>query len=118
MSLGLLLGQELTGGLHHILGAHLAPGNVLGVHLSEEGNLFAVDDDGVVGIADLALELTVHGIVTEHVGHIVRRHEGVVDADKLNVRAADAGAEHQTTDPAKAINANFDAHNESLLRSK
>ena len=118
MGLGLLLGQEHAGGLHHVLGAHLAPGDVLGIHAGEEANLLAVDDDGVVGVLDGAVKAAVHGIVTEHIGHVVGGHEGIVDADKLDVRTVDARAEDQTADAAEAVNANFNAHNESLLCSK
>ena len=45
MGLGLLLGQEHAGGLHDILSAHLAPGDVLGIHAGEELHSLAVDDD-------------------------------------------------------------------------
>ena len=42
---------------------------------------------------------------------------GMNAAHELDVGTGDTRAEHQTADPAKAINANFNAHNESLLRS-
>src|SRR5699024_5662931 len=48
VALGLLLGQEQAGGLHHILSAQLAPGQVGGIALGGDGNLPAVDDDGVL----------------------------------------------------------------------
>ena len=117
VGLGLLLGQEHAGGLHYILGAHLAPGDVLGIHAGEELHSLAVDDDGVVGVLNGAVKLAVHGIITQHVGHVIGGHEGIVDTHELDVGTGDTRAEHQTADPAKAINANFNAHNESLLRS-
>ena len=118
VSLGLLLGQEHAGGLHDVLSTHLAPGNVLGVHAGKELHGLAVDNDGVIGVLDGAVELTVHGIVTEHISHVVGGHEGIVDTHELDVRAVDAGAEHQTADTAKTVNTHFNAHSESLLCSK
>jgi len=110
VGLGLLLGQEDAGGLHHVLGAHLAPGDVLGLHLGEELHLLAVDGDGVVVVGDVALELAVDGVVLQHISHIVGGHKGVVDADELDVITDNAGPENQAADPAETIDANLDAH--------
>ena len=43
VGLGLLLGQEQAGGLHHVLSLQLAPGDVGGGALGKDGN----------GLADL-----------------------------------------------------------------
>ena len=114
MALSLLLGQEQTGGLHHVLRAQLTPGNVGGVALGVDGDLLAVDHDGVLGGRDLTLELAVHGVVLQHIGQIVSGAQ-VVDAHDLNVGMVDAGTEDHTADPAKPVNTNFDAHWNSLL---
>ena len=65
---GLLLSGEDTGGLDNVGGTGLAPGDGSGVTLSEEGDLLAVDDETVLNVLDLALELTVGGVILEHVG--------------------------------------------------
>ena len=110
VGLGLLLCQEHPGGLNHILGPHLTPGDILGIHAGKEFNLLAIDDDGIVGILNGPLELPMHGIVTEHVCHIVRSHKRIVNPHKLDVAAVDPGAEYQAADSAEAVNANFNAH--------
>ena len=38
-----------------------------------------------------------------------------VDANDLNLRMIDAGAENHAADAAKTIDTNFDAHSEKLL---
>src|SRR5699024_7675724 len=45
VSLGLLLGQEQAGGLHHVLGLQLAPGDIGRIALGIDGNGLAVDHD-------------------------------------------------------------------------
>ena len=109
MGLGLLLGQEQAGGLHHVLSFQLAPGDVLGVALGENGDFLAVDHDGVLGVADLSLALAVHSIILQHIGQVISGAQ-VVDADNLDLGVIQAGAEHHAADTAKTIDANFDAH--------
>ena len=115
VALSLLLGQEQAGGLHNILNAQLAPGNLLGLELGIDHDPLAIDGDGLVIVLDGAGELTMHGVIAQHVGHVVGGHAGVVDAQELNVLPVDAGAEDQTADAAKTVDANFDAHERTLL---
>src|SRR5699024_3967857 len=112
VALGLLLGQEQAGGLHHVLSADLAPGQVGGVALGEDGDLLAVDHDGVLGGGNLALELAVHGVVLQHISQVVGGAQ-IVDPHDLNVGVVDAGPEHHPADAAKAIDTNFDAHSKN-----
>lgn len=65
---GLLGGGEDTGGLDNVSGTSLGPLDVGGVTLLVELDALAVDDE--VGTVDLdgALELTVLGVILEHVG--------------------------------------------------
>ena len=114
VGLGLLLGQEQAGGLHNVLSLQLAPGDVLGVALSEDGNLLAVDNDGVLGVAHLSLALAMHGIILQHISQVVGGAQ-IVDAHNLDLGVIQAGAEHHAADTAKTIDANFDAHVELLL---
>ena len=109
MALSLLLGQEQAGGLHHILSTQLSPGQVGGVALGGDRDLLAVDDDGVLGVADLRLALAMHGIILQHVSQVVGGAQ-IVDAHDLDLGVVQAGAEHHAADAAKAIDANFNAH--------
>ena len=110
MSLCLLLGQEYAGGLYNVVSANLAPRNVLRVHLCEEENLLAINGDGVLVILDGAVVTTVHGVILEHVCHVVRSHERIVYRYELNVRVLQTSAENHTADTAKAIDTYFDTH--------
>ena len=109
MSLGLLLGQEQTGGLHHVLSLQLAPGDVGGVALGKDGNALAVDNDGVLGGLHGAGELTMHGIILQHVSQIIGGAQ-IIDAHDLDLGVIHAGAEDHAADTAKTIDAYFDAH--------
>ena len=110
MCLCLLLGQENAGGLNNVISAGLAPRNVLGVHLSEELNLLAVNGDGVVIVLNGAVVTTMHGVVLQHICHVVRSHEGIVYRNELDVRVLQTSAENHAADTAKAIDAYFDSH--------
>ena len=107
VALGLLLGQEQAGGLHHVLSADLAPGDLGGVHLGVDHHLVAVDGDGAVVILDGALELTVHGVVLEHVSQVVNRAE-VVDTYYIILVSLGAGcAEYHTADTTETVDTNL-----------
>lgn len=68
MGRGLLGGGEDTGGLDNVSGTSLGPLDVGGVTFLVELDALAVDDE--VGTVDLdgTLELTVLGVILEHVG--------------------------------------------------
>ena len=55
-----------------------------------------------------------HRIMLQHVSQVVGGAQ-VVDANDLDLGVIQAGAEHHAADPAKAIDANFNAHVEFLL---
>jgi hypothetical protein len=65
--------------------------------LSRETNLdgLAVDDELVTLVVDRARVAAVHGVVLEHVLHVVGRDERVVDRDDLDVREARERAHDQ-----------------------
>ena len=109
MTLCLFLGQEQTGGFHDILSAELCPGQISGVALCGDGDLVAVDDDGLLGSLNGAVELAVHGVVLQHVSEVVSGAQ-VVDADDLDLGEVDACAEDHTADASKTIDTNFDRH--------
>ncbi len=110
MAGSLLLSQEQAGGLDNILSAELAPGQISGVALCRDGDLLAVDNDGVLGSLDGAVELAMHGIVLQHVSEVVSRAQ-IVDADNFDFREVQACTEDHTADTAKTIDTNFDRHN-------
>ena len=108
----LLHGGENAGGLHYVISAALAPGNVDGILLSVELHGLAVDDDCVLGELDVAGVLAVNGVIAEHISAVIRGHEGIVDAHKFNVGVVQTSTENKPADTPKAIDANFNRHNE------
>ena len=70
--------------LIHIFCADGSPGNIFCVHFIKHLDLVAIDDDRVLLDLNGALETAVHGIVFQHVGHVVGRNKGVVDTDELH----------------------------------
>jgi len=111
------LGQVVAGALEHGVHAHLAPTQVVRVAFVRELDFLAVDDQGVVCEIHRAIKATVHAVVLEHVGQVVRRL-GVVDADDLDVVVAvlEGGAQSQTANAAESVDTQLDGHGESLRR--
>ena len=107
---GLLLGQEQARGLNDVLGADLLPGQVGGVTLGVHGDAAAIDDNALVAGGHVGLEPAVHGVVLEHVRHVVRRHERIVYRYEFDIRVLQTSAENHTADTAKAIDTYFNSH--------
>ena len=105
-----LFGQEKAGALDDQIGADLVPLQVGRIALGGQADPLAVDDHGVAVDGDVALEVTVHRVVLQHVGQVVRVQQ-VIDADDFDTREIlRNSAESHTTDTAKPIDANFDSH--------
>jgi len=66
-------------------------------------HFLAVDGEFAVFLADFALKATVHGVVLEHVLHVIGVDERIVDADDLNVVAKRSCAENHAADAAKTV---------------
>ena len=81
---GLVLGGEHAGRLHDVLSAGAGPVDRGRVTLVEDGDLHSVDVEELAVLLDLALELSVGGVILEHVDHVVQGDEGVIDGDNLN----------------------------------
>ena len=115
MALSSFLSQEETSGLNNVLYADLAPRNLLRLELSEYLDLLAVYNDGVVGVGDVTGVLTMHGVVTQHVSHVIRSHARVIDAQELDVFVVQTSTENHTADTAKAVDTYFDTHSSNIL---
>ena len=109
----LFLGGVETGALEHDVNTQLAPGALFGILDGVDGDLFAVNDDGILGRFDGVLVLADHaavallgGVILEQMG----QHRGagqVVDGDHIITGGTEHLTERKTTDPAKAIDSNF-----------
>ena len=83
VSHGLLGSGEDTGRFHDVLRSSAGPVDGGGVALVEDCDLVSVDVQELAVLLDFALELAVGGIVFEHVDHVVKRNERVVDSHNL-----------------------------------
>ena len=100
---GAILGGEDSSGLNNDVSTGASPGDLLGVHLAEDGDGASVHNElAIVGL-NSALEASVGGVVLGQVDHVVDGDEGVVDGHNLNIVPPKRGAEDQTSDPAKSI---------------
>jgi len=106
---GLLGVGEEAGGLDYDFGAYGSPVELGGVALGEDLDGFAVDGEGVGGVADFVLEVAEDGVVLEQVGERGGGGE-VVDGDEFDVRIAEGCAENVASDAAEAVNAYLDCH--------
>ena len=107
MSGSLLHGGEHAGGLNNIVSAGLAPRNLRGVHAVVNSYSLAVDDELAVLGFNGAVEMTVNGIILEHVDHVVKIDERIVYRNNLNRGIGSGNTEYQSADTAKAINTDF-----------
>ena len=104
-------GAEHAGGLYDILGAAGRPRNLRRILLFVHFDGMAVNDKLTVFRLSATVELAVHGVIFEHINHVVGVDERIVDTYNFkNVRLSHSGAENQATDTAKAIDANFNCH--------
>ena len=113
MSLSLLLGEEETGGFNYVFCAYGIPLEVGGVAFCSHTDVLTVHDElALFYVArDLALELTVHRVVLEHVCEVVDRAE-VVDTHNLDVVTIfDGSAENETADTTETVDTYFDHNN-------
>ena len=80
--LGLVHGQEQTCRFHHIFGTHFVPLQIGGIFLGSHADGVAIDNEQVLFSIhfDGAVELAVHGVIFEHVSHVVNRQQ-VVDSN-------------------------------------
>ena len=113
--LELLLAGEEAGGLQGDLAAEGLPRQVGRVLLGGDRDLLAVDDEGLVGGLDRAVELLVDAVVLQQVGQVLGIGQ-VVDRDDLELlRLLGQDAEDEAADAAEAIDTDADSHRESLL---
>ncbi len=102
------LGEEETGGFDDDIDTQSTPGDVGGILLGEDLDLVAINDQIVAIDFDVVVEVTVDGVILQHVSQIISIEE-VVDTDNLNVfrEILDGGTEYHTADAAESVNTKF-----------
>ena len=106
---GTLGGGEDTSGLDNVVGTSRSPLDLSGVHLVEDLDGLAIDGDLIVTVlGNDAGELSVDGIVLEHVLHVVGGDEGIVDGNDVHHGVVLSSAHDETADTAETVDANVD----------
>ena len=106
---GTLGGGKDTSGLNDVVGTGRSPLDLGGVHLVEDLDGLAIDGDLIVTVlGNDAGELTVDGIVLEHVLHVVGGDEGIVDGNDVDHGVVLSGAHDEAADTAETVDANVD----------
>ena len=85
VSICLLSGGEDSGGLDNSKDIVLSPRNGRWVSLCVASNLVSIDDQLSTGSLDITLESSVGGVVLEHVDHVFKIDEGIVDGNNLDI---------------------------------
>ena len=108
VSPSLLHGSKDPSGLHHVLSTSITPLDVGGISLLEDGDGLSIDDELPILCLGCAVELAVGGIILEHVDHVVKVNEGVIDGDDVHIARIKSSPGDQAPDAAKSIH--FDLH--------
>jgi len=105
-----LFGEEEAGAFDDQIGTDVGPGQVGRIALGGQADGLAIDDQVIAVDGHVAIEVTVHGIVLQHVGQVIGVQQ-VVDADHFDVREIlGDGAESHAADAAKTIDTDFQSH--------
>jgi hypothetical protein len=111
VSLSLLFGEEETGRFYYVLGTYSTPGNLSRILAGGNADVLAVYDEEALlqVVVNGSVELAMHGVVLEHISHVVNGKE-VVDSNYLDVIALGGCTEYEPADAAKSIDTYF-CHN-------
>lgn len=99
-------GGEDTGGLNDVFGTSFAPWDGLGVAFAEDGDGFAVDNQIATISLDFALEFAVGRVILEHVNHVVKADERVIDGNDSR-STFDRRSQNETSDTSESVDSNF-----------
>ena len=109
MGLGLGRVGEVAGGLDDDLRAYVCPGQLGGIALGPDLDLFAVDGDEVFAGGDFVLEVAEDRVVLEQMGKRCRAGQ-VVNGNKIDLGIAEGGAQNVAANSAEAVDANLNCH--------
>src|SRR5205814_586884 len=102
------LGEEASG-FDDDLRADRGPIDLRRVALRKDAEFVAIDDDAIVGGANVGFVVAEHGVVFQQVRQRLGAGD-VVDGDEVEVSASQCRAKHVAPDSSKSINTNFDCH--------
>jgi len=80
---GLFDARECTSCFNNILGAGLSPRDSLGFALAKDADFVTIDDKATIFCFAFSLELTMGRVIFEHVDHVIKTDEGIIDGNNL-----------------------------------
>ncbi len=102
--------QEEASGFDHDVHAHFVPLQVGRVTFGGQADVLAIHHQVIAFHGDVAVEVTVYGVVLQHVGQI-GWFQQVVDGDHFDFREVFGySTENHATDATKAIDTNTNCH--------
>jgi len=108
MGRGLVDGCEDTSGLDNVISTDGAPRDAGGIPLGENGDGLALNPElTILGLYG-SLESSVDGIVLEHVNHVVKIDEGIVDSDDIDVSDNESITEDDAANTTETVDSDFD----------
>jgi len=108
MSTGLFGGSEDTSGLDNVISIDGAPRDVTGISLRENADGLALDDKFTILNLDGSIESSVDRVVLEHVNHVLKIDEGVVNSDNLDVSENKSITEDDAANTTETVDPNVD----------
>ena len=107
VSPSLLHGSEDPSGLHHVLSTSITPLDVGRISLLEDGDGLSIDDELPILCLDCAVELAMGGIILEHVDHVVKVKEGIIDGNNVHFARIKSSPGDQVPDAAESVHSNL-----------
>lgn len=92
-----------TSGFNNEVSTSLTPRNLSGIAFGRDSDFLAVNNELTILVFNGTLEATVNGVILEHVDHVVKRNERVVDSNNLNVIAFQGSTKDNTTNTTETI---------------
>mmetsp|Transcript_21693 Transcript_21693/g.31038 ORF Transcript_21693/g.31038 Transcript_21693/m.31038 type:complete len:201 (+) Transcript_21693:664-1266(+) len=108
--LGLLLGEEDSGGLADVVSSEGAPANLLRVTAAGSLDLLSVKNKEVSINLDSSLGDSVDGIVLVLVGHVISGGRSGVDGTELDVIIFHHDTGHKTSNTSESVNSHTGGH--------
>lgn len=92
-----------TSGFNNEVSTSLTPRNLSGIAFGRDSDFLAVDNELTILVFNGTLEATMNGVILEHVDHVVKRNERVVDSNNLDVIAFQGSTKDNTTNTTETI---------------
>lgn len=111
----LVLGGENSRRLDDVFSTALSPRDICGISLAVDIDVLSIDDQLASFSVDITLESSMGRVIFEHVDHVFKIDEGIVDSLDFDILVAQGIPEDNTTDTAKSVDSDVDGHCNEVL---